>query len=156
QIYALRSDEKVMHFIDRPRAQSIDDALQLIQKMEDGINNNESINWGIVPKYDNRLIGTIGYWRIIKEHYRAEVGYMLDTNFQGKGFMQEAITSVLNFGFNEMKLHSVEANVNPENGASMKLLERNNFVREAYHKESYYFNGKFLDAIIYSLLTPYR
>ncbi len=69
--------------------------------------------------------------------------------------MQEAILTILDYGFKIMKLHSVEANVNPNNAASIKLLERNNFIREAYHKENYYYNGKFLDSAIYSLLTPY-
>jgi ribosomal-protein-alanine N-acetyltransferase len=52
-----------------------------------------------------------------------------------------------------MKLHSVEADVNPANQPSIKLLERNNFVREAYFKENYFYDGKFLDSAIYTLLV---
>ena len=88
------------------------------------------------------MIGTIGYWRIVKEHYRAEIGYLIATEQQGKGLMQEAISATLQYGFSEMKLHSVEANVNPNNPASIKLLERNHFIREAYFKENYFSNGK--------------
>jgi len=150
EIFSLRSDKKVMQFIDRPLATSIEDAFQLIQKMND---TNEGITWAITVKDDATLIGTIGYWRIIKEHYRAEIGYLLHPDFQGKGIMQEAMTEVLKYGFKKMKLHSVEANVNPGNLASIKLLERNNFIREAFFKENYYYNGKFLDSVIYSLLT---
>jgi ribosomal-protein-alanine N-acetyltransferase len=73
---------------------------------------------------------------------------------QGKGIMQEALSAVLNYGFELLKLHSVEANVNPNNVSSIKLLERNGFVREAYFKENYYYNNQFLDTAIYSLLTP--
>jgi ribosomal-protein-alanine N-acetyltransferase len=53
-----------------------------------------------------------------------------------------------------MKLHSIEANVNPNNLSSIKLLERNNFIREGYFKENYFFNGKFSDSAIYSLISP--
>jgi len=67
--------------------------------------------------------------------------------------MQEAFSEVVNYGFKVMKLHSIEANVNPANEASIKLLEKNNFIREAYYEENYYYNGKFLDTAIYSLLT---
>ena len=66
--------------------------------------------------------------------------------------MQESIKEVIDYGFNVMKLHSIEANVNPDNAASIRLLERNKFKREAYYKENFYFNGKFLDTAIYSLL----
>ncbi|MDQ6787925.1 MAG: GNAT family N-acetyltransferase, partial [Acidobacteriota bacterium] len=100
------------------------------------------------------MIGTINFWKIKKENYRAEIGYMLDADYHGRGIMNEAIRAVLRFGFGEMNLHSVEANVNPDNAASIRLLEKNGFVREAYFKENYFFGGKFLDSAIYSLLAP--
>jgi ribosomal-protein-alanine N-acetyltransferase len=93
-------------------------------------------------------------WNIEKENHRAEIGYALHPAHQGQGLMQEAMTKVLDYGFTQLKLHSVEANVNPDNLTSIKLLEKNNFVREGYFKESFYYNGKYLDAAIYSLLNP--
>jgi ribosomal-protein-alanine N-acetyltransferase len=55
-----------------------------------------------------------------------------------------------------MKLHSVEANVNPGNIASASLLKKHGFVKEAYFKENYFFNGNFHDSEIYSLLAHQR
>ena len=153
EIFILRSDERVMNFIDRPRAQSVFDALQFIQKVNDALTTNDGINWGITLKNDLKLIGTIGFWRIIKEHYRAEIGYMLHPDYHRKGIMQEAFTAIIDYGFIIMGLHSVEANVNPDNAASIKLLERNKFTREAYMKENLFYDGKFLDSAIYSLLN---
>jgi ribosomal-protein-alanine N-acetyltransferase len=106
-----------------------------------------------VPKDQSKLIGTVCIWNILKEHYRAEIGYVLLPEYFGKGFMQEALTATLDYGFRVMKLHSIEANVNPMNTDSIKLLERNHFVREAYYKENYYYDGRFLDTAIYSLLA---
>ena len=63
------------------------------------------------------------------------------------------MVAVLNYGFTVMELHSVEANVNPDNAASISLLEKNHFIREACFKENYYFDGRFLDSAIYSLLS---
>lgn len=152
-LLVLRSDKKIMRYIGRPLAVTTEDALQLIQKIHDSLSMNDGITWGICLKSDPKLIGTIGYWRIVKEHYRAEIGYLLALEHQGKGLMQEAISETLRYGFEEMKLHSVEAHVNPENAASVKLLGKNRFVKEAYFKENYFSNGKFLDSVIYSLLT---
>jgi ribosomal-protein-alanine N-acetyltransferase len=59
---------------------------------------------------------------------------------------------MVRFGFNEINLHSIEANVNPANERSKKVLEKIGFKREAYFRENYLFNKKFLDSIIYSLL----
>ena len=89
----------------------------------------------------------------MKEHYRAEIGYLLSDAFQRRGIMQEAITAAINYGFNVMRLHSIEANVNPGNTASIMLLEKNKFMREAYFRENFYYNGKFMDSLVYSLLT---
>jgi len=152
-IFVLRSSEKLMQFIDRPRAQTIEDALNYINILSGALLNNEGITWAISLKNDPKLIGTIGFWRIIKEHYRAEIGYMLNDSFQRQGIMQEAITAALRYGFDVIKLHSVEANINPANTASARLLEKNNFVLEAHFKENYYYNGRFLDSFIYSLLA---
>ena len=88
-----------------------------------------------------------------KEHYRAEIGYLLHPDYQQKGIMDEALKAVIKYGFETMQLHSIEANVNPANAASMKLLEKNGFVKEAYFKENYFYNGQFLDSVIYSLLN---
>ncbi|HEX7904803.1 MAG TPA: GNAT family protein [Chitinophagaceae bacterium] len=155
ELFFLRSNKEVMKFLDRPFMQYSEEALQLIQKITTDITNNDGITWGITLKNESSLIGTIGFWHITKEHHRAEIGYMLHPAQQGKGMMQEAITTVIDYGFAVMKLHSIEANVNPGNTNSIRLLERNQFIREAYHRENYYFDGKFLDSAIYSLLTPF-
>jgi len=153
EIFLLRSDKEVMKYIDRPLAASLEDANQYLQKIEDLILADEAITWGITLNENDTVIGTMGFWRIEKEHYRAEIGYLLRPSLQGKGIMQDAISAALNYGFKTMKLHSVVANVNPENTASIKLLERNNFIREGYFRENYFYNGKFLDSALYSLLN---
>lgn len=153
-LFVLRSDERLMRYIGRPLAQTTEDALQLIKKIQDALEANDGISWGISLKADPKLIGTIGYWRIVKEHYRAEIGYLISLEQQGKGLMQEAIGVALDYAFSELQLHSIEANVNPANVASIKLLERNKFIKEAHFKENYFFNGVFHDTFIYSLLSP--
>ena len=153
EIFFLRSDKKVMKYIDRSPAKKIGDGYEFIQKITEQEKNNDAVTWAITLKSNSKLIGTICYWNIQKEHFRAEVGYVLHPDYWGKGIMQEALLKVINYGFKVMNLHSIEANVNPGNAASIKLLEKNKFVREAYFKENYFYNGKFLDTVIYSLLN---
>lgn len=153
-IFALRCNKEAMQFIDRPMAVSIDDALQYIHKLTASLTTNEGISWGICLKEDAALIGTIGFWRIDKANYRAEIGYMLHPSQHKKGYMQEAISATLEYGFTTMRLHSVEANINPANEASKKILEKNNFLQKAFFRQNYYYNGQFLDSSIYSLLNP--
>lgn len=148
-IFLLRTNPEAMKYINRPALKSNDDAIELINKMT---NIDERIVWGITLKNHDNIIGSIGYHRIEKENYRAEIGYMLSPEYWNTGLMSEAITKVINFGFNEMNLHSIEAIINPENSVSRKILQKFNFIKEAYFKENFYFEGKFLDSEVYSLL----
>ena len=66
--------------------------------------------------------------------------------------MFEALNAIINFGFKNINLHSIEANVNPDNSQSIKLLKKIGFQQEAYLKENYYFNGQFIDSMIFSLI----
>jgi ribosomal-protein-alanine N-acetyltransferase len=143
-----------MEHIHRPIAKTLDDALQLIQIIADTETSGNGITWAITLKENGQLIGTIGYWQIKKEHYRAEIGYLLHRDFQRKGMMQEALTIVIHYGFAEIKLHTIEADIDPKNTPSISLLERNKFVKEGYFKENYFFEGKFYDTVVYSLVAP--
>ena len=155
-LFLLRSDRGVMAYIDRPLAVTTEDAVKWIRVVDDTLLAGDGITWGISLKGQPALLGTIGLWRIVKEHYRAEIGYLLHPGYQRRGLTQEAMVKVLDYGFSVINLHSVEANVNPENEASCRLLEKNGFVREAYFKENHFYNGVFKDSFIYSLLTPLR
>ena len=78
---------------------------------------------------------------------------MLLPEHQGKGIISEAIKEVVNYGFEVMKLHSIEAIIDPKNFGSEKVLQKNGFVKEAHLKENEYYEGRFLDTVIYSLLN---
>lgn len=156
-LYNMRSNPEIMKYVDRPAPNDLNEILELIEKMRVMKSKGEGISWGIFKKENPKLkIGNIGLFRIIAEHYRAEIGYMLQQEEQQKGIMFEAMQAVIKYGFEEVNLHSIEANINPENTASQKLLEKAGFVREAYFRENYYFNGRFIDSAIYSLLRHQR
>ena len=152
-ILELRGNPETMKYIPRPLAKDLEDALGHVAMINDKIENNEGINWGITLKGNPKLIGIIGHYRIKPENYRAEIGYMILPEFHGMGISSEAIKAVVDYGFNEMKLHSIEAIIDPENIASERVLQKNGFVKEAHLKENEYYEGRFWDTVIYSLLN---
>lgn len=154
EVFLLRSSPQTMKFLDKEPLHSIAEAELLVNKIINALNNNEGITWGISFKENPGLIiGSIGFWRIMKEHFRAEIGYMLLPEYCKKGIMKEALLKVIDYGFDQLKLHSIEANINPSNIASAALLTGNRFIKEAYFKENFYFDGHFLDSEIYSLIN---
>lgn len=153
ELFFMRTNDRVMKYIERPRPTDISDTIAFINKITEQEKNNDLITWGITLKNESKLIGTVCYLNIKKENYRSELGYALHPDFHNKGIMNEVLVAVIDYGFNVMKLHSIEANINPANLASQKLLEKHKFVREAYFKENFFWQGKFLDSAIYSLLN---
>ncbi len=156
QLFELRTGEETMKFIDKDKIASVQVAQDMIQNMDFQIQNNGAIMWGITLPGSASIIGTIGYWRIVKDHHRAEIGYMLNPDYWNKGYVSEAMNCVIDFGFNKMKLHTIEANINPHNLASRRVLEKQGFQQEGFYRENYYFNGKFLDTAVFSLLKSNR
>lgn len=153
EIFELRSNKETMKYVPRPLAKTKDDALRHMAIIEERIINNEGINWAITLKNNPKLIGLIGHYQIKPEHYRAEIGYMLLPEYHGKGIISEAVEELIKYGFNELKLHSIEAIIDPENKASERVLQKNGFIKEAHLKENEYYDGRFLDTVIYSLLN---
>jgi [ribosomal protein S5]-alanine N-acetyltransferase len=150
--FELRSDEYVLAFIQKNKPANKVEITNLIATINKEFDANNAFTFAITKKKDNSLIGTIGFWRIDKQNHRAEIGYALKTQFHRQGIMQEAIEACIQFGFTQLHLHSIEANILPNNEGSRKLLTNAGFEQEAYFKENYYFDGKFYDSVILSLL----
>lgn len=153
EVLALRSNPETMKYIPRPLLKNEEEAFAHIAMIENKIINKEGINWAITIKDDHRLIGIIGHYRIQVENYRAEIGYMILPEFNGQGIVTEAVKEVVKYGFDIMKLHSIEAVIDPDNIASAKVLEKNGFVKEAHFKENEFHEGHFYDSVIYSILN---
>ena len=155
-LYRLRSNKNVMQHINRPLATSLQEAEAWIGVVLETLAQNKGITWCLCLKENpEEHVGSIGLWRIEAENYRAEIGYMLEPRLQGRGLMYEALQAVVEYGFRQMKLHSIEAQLSPQNGASAALLKKAGFVQEGLFKENYFWQGRFLDSAVYSLLTPY-
>ena len=153
EIYELRSNKDEMKYIPRPLCITHEDAMELVKMIQQKIEENEGINWAITLKGDDRLIGYIGHYRIKWEHFRSEIGYMILPKYNGQGIVSEAIKLVVQYGFNEMNMHSLEGIIDPENAASARVLEKNGFVKEAHFIENEFFDGKFIDSVVYTLLN---
>lgn len=152
EVLKLRGNPEIMKFIPRVLAKTKEDALEHIAMIEDKIVNNIGINWGITIKGNPKIIGIIGHYRISLENHRAEIGYMSLSEFNGKGYITEAIKAVVIYGFEQMNLHSIEAVIDPNNFASERVLQKNGFIKEAHILENELWGGKYWDTVIYSLL----
>ncbi|MCI3939055.1 GNAT family N-acetyltransferase [Chryseobacterium aahli] len=127
-ILKIRSNEVVNQFVRRIPPKTNYDALDYILTIKKRVQNNESLNWGISYKNQQNLIGTICLWKFSDDRTEAEVGYELLPGHHRKGIMSEALSAVLNYGFNELNLLDILAFTNKFNENSKGLLVKHDFV----------------------------
>ena len=137
EIFALRSDGNVNKYLDRKPSKSIDDAKTFIQTIDENIQRNDSIYWAITLNSTDKLIGTICLFDFSDDNLKAEIGYELLPDFQGKGIMQEAASKVIDFGIQHIGLNSIEAYTHAGNESSTRLLEKLNFKRDSAADENF-------------------
>lgn len=129
-IFLLRSNPEGNKYIDRPPTADVEAARAWITRINKSVDEGQNINWAITLKDSGTLIGLICLWNFSDDNTVAETGYELVTKYQGKGFMNEALTSVIDYGFSSLKLSLIEAYTQKGNANSIKLLTKNGFVHD--------------------------
>lgn len=152
EIFALRSNPETMKFIPRPLATNIEDALVHIKIINEKIDENQDINWAVTEKGSDKCIGLMGFYRTQPENFRTELGYMILPEHWGKGYVTEAVKTLLNFAFNNLNFHSIEAVIDSRHKASENVLIKNGFRKEAHFKEDFFYNNEFTDTVKYGIL----
>lgn len=112
----------------------------------------EMFQWGIAGRAEGTLVGTCTLHALSEEHRRAELGYTLARAAWGRGYVAEALPKLIRFAFETLELHRLEANVDPRNERSIRVLEREGFEREGHLRERYHVQGEVQDALLFGLL----
>ena len=110
--------------------------------------------WAIADAATDALVGTLTLYAWDRTHRRAEVGFILGRDHWGRGLAAEALRAALAFAFAEMTLHRVEADVDPDNAASLALLARLGFREEGRLAERWFTFGAWRDSVMLGLLAP--
>jgi RimJ/RimL family protein N-acetyltransferase len=152
--FAIFSDPEVMRFINHPwtRMAQADEAIdQALVAYQDGTN----LIFGVELRETGEVIGNVNLHRFFESNRRCEVGYAVATAHQGRGYASEALGAVIEYGFRELDLDRFEADINPANTASARVLERLGFRKEGYMPERWIIRGEKADSAFYGLLKSY-
>ncbi len=110
------------------------------------INREDHEGFAICRHMDKRIVGAININNIVRGSFQsASLGYYVGAQFQGEGYMGEGLQLLVNYAFNTMGLHRLEANIQPENIRSQRLVERCGFRKEGYSKGFLFINGAWRD-----------
>jgi [ribosomal protein S5]-alanine N-acetyltransferase len=122
-VFVFRSDPEVQKYNSEPM-QAVAEAADLITQLQQGYNEQRSITWGITLRDENRVLGLCSIHQWDRYHKRAEIGYDLAQSHWGLGIGTDAVGAIMQFGFEQLQLHRIEAYTIIDNFASVRLLEK--------------------------------
>lgn len=154
-VFRLYSDPRVMLQRGEPVFSEIAQAEKLVFRWRKLFASGDGIRWGIEETEGGELLGSLGFKTIFHQHRRADLGYELDPAHWNRGIMTEAVRAVVKHGFEQLQLHSIEANITPGHIASQRVLEKLGFRQEAHYRENYFYEH-WWDSAIWSLTAENR
>jgi ribosomal-protein-alanine N-acetyltransferase len=113
---------------------------------------NPGVRWALVVRETGELVGTCGLFGWNREWHKCSTGYELAESSRGQGYMEEALRAAFAWGFAEMQLNRIEAQIHPHNEASRRLVKRLGFRQEGLLREVARWGGEFHDLLQLSLL----
>ena len=149
-LYRMYSDAEAMRYWSSGPWDNMQQAEAYLDAAQAGYESGELLRMGI--EIDGQLAGIVNLYSFNRQNRRCDVGYMLDREFWGKGYMREAMAAIIDYAFRVLRLHRIEADIDPRNTASARLLKSLHFVHEGLLRERWIINGEICDTEFYGLL----
>ena len=151
-VFKLYSDPETVRYWGNDLITEPVEAEELVRTNLEWIASGDCYYWAIEHQASGEVIGTCTVFRIDEKNRRAELGYILNRSFWRQGLMTEAIMAMIEFSFDTLGFHRLEADTDPNNAASNGLLEKFGFKREGFFRERWWVHGKWLDSDMWGLL----
>lgn len=156
-LHSLFSDPDVARYTDTGPFESPEEAEEVMEWICGIFAQHVGMRWALALKTDeDAMIGTAGYNQWHQWNNSAEIGYDLKSDLWGSGLMTEALRQMLGFGFDNMALNRIEADVTVGNEASARVLEKLGFREEGLLRQRGFWKGAYHDLVVFSLLRSDR
>ncbi|MGH8129508.1 MAG: GNAT family N-acetyltransferase [Steroidobacteraceae bacterium] len=152
-LFAVFSDRTMMRYWSTPAMTARDEAEAYLARIHNGFRNKSLFQWGLERKEDGQVVGICTLFHIDSDNGRAELGYGLGSEYWGKGYMMEALTALINFAFTTLELRRLEADVDPRNENSLRILGKLGFQREGLLRERWNVGSEIQDTAFLGLLA---
>ncbi|WP_226659551.1 GNAT family N-acetyltransferase [Pseudalkalibacillus hwajinpoensis] len=154
-LFSIFSDPNVTYYDGGKVMKTKTQALHYIRAYKDpsSILLTHTIRFGIRLKSSGELIGTAGFQNWDRTSSKAEIGAILSKNYWSGGYGVEAAKAIIDYGFQQMKLHKIYAQTIEDNRSAVKRLEQLGFHKEGHFHDHIYMHRHYYDVVVYSLLN---
>jgi ribosomal-protein-alanine N-acetyltransferase len=156
-IYDIYCDEDAVKYQQIKAMSTIDQAKKSVEFFINGFKNKKFIRWCITLKENSQVIGLITLHDFDAWNSTVEIGYMLNKRYWRQNVMSEAAIKVIHYAFEVIELNRIEALIDPENIASIKLNIKLGFAKEGLKKEAAYNKRteKYEDELMFGIVKSY-
>jgi len=155
-LFALFADPKVMRYWSRPPMVARAEAAGYVEECLANFEARSHVGWVITARDDDEAIGTCTLFHFDARNRRAEVGYALRSDRWGQGLARDAVARAIDWGIAHLGLHRFEADIDPGNDASRRLLHALGFQTEGRMRERWIVGGDVADSEVLGLLARDR
>lgn len=147
----LFGNREVVRFIEMQPIKTIEQANEWLKWMGGAFANKDGLRWGITLK-DGTFVGSAGLHRWNREAHHAEISCDINHKYWGHAYGQEALSQVIDFGWQHMNLNRIEASVIKGNRRSIHVMEKMGFKREGLLRQRVLKGGKYYDIYVFGML----
>jgi RimJ/RimL family protein N-acetyltransferase len=151
-IFAIYADKEVSRYLSFPPMTARAEAEAFVGRIRAGYADGSSWQLAVERREDGALIGTCILFHFHEQSRRAEIGYTLGRAFWSQGYMREALVGLIGIAFGALDLNRLEADIDPRNEPSARILVRLGFRREGYMPERWIVAGETSDTALFGLL----
>lgn len=151
-LFEMLSDPESMKYWSSPPVSEVGDALAVLREDVESDARGDSICWAVTLNGKDEMIGKCILFQFSQANRRAEIGFILNRKYWRRGLMLQALQAVIQFAFNTLKLHRIEADVDPDNDGSLGILEKLGFEREGLFRDRWLMHDEWVDSVMLGLL----
>jgi RimJ/RimL family protein N-acetyltransferase len=152
-VFAMESDPVAMRYWSTPPMRDVSEAEAAVERAMALFGTRTALRWVVTRPGDDRLIGHVSLFNFSEQSDRADIGYGMNREHWGQGFMHEALNAVVDYAFGPLGLRRLEADIHPDNHASLRALERLGFRREGLLLERWQVGDEISDSAVLGLLS---
>lgn len=153
--FAVFSDPEVARYWSREPWTDIAQAEESLRAIKADCDDGSGVRFGIELLSSGEMIGDAGLHHFFDQNRRCEIGYALASRHWGQGYATEALRAIIRYGFDALDLNRIEADIDPRNIGSSRVLEKLGFRKEGHMPERWFVFGEFADTVNYGLLRRY-
>jgi RimJ/RimL family protein N-acetyltransferase len=152
-VHVYASDPEVSPFTDWGPSSFGETQDRVVARAERGVQGDDVYSWAVTLRGGDRVIGSAEVRIDSREHRRVEFGYVFAREVWGHGLATETALLLRETAFGPLGMHRLYATCHPDNGASVRVLEKAGLQLEGRLRDQMWVRGAWRDSLLFAAVA---